>query len=99
MPVPFAEASLSPVEMPESFLGRGQLGERPSAPPLMTMHQLGSHDQFVVRSCNSTSAIVVYDLSYCILSCLFYHYDSSSAAADTPRSCSVQAMHVAIMGV
>lgn len=48
MPVPFAEASLSPAEMPESFLGRGQLGERPSAPPLMTMHQLGSHDQFVV---------------------------------------------------
>lgn len=48
MPVPFAEASLSPAGMPESFLGRGQLGERPRAPPLMTMHQLGSHDQFVV---------------------------------------------------
>ncbi|KAA6418503.1 MAG: DNA-binding phosphatase 1 [Trebouxia sp. A1-2] len=48
MPVPFAEASLSPSEMPESFLGRGQLGERPRAPALMTMHQLGSHDQFVV---------------------------------------------------
>ncbi len=77
MPVPFAEASLSPAEMPESFLGRGQLGERPSAPPLMTMHQLGSHDQFVVRSCSPTSAITVYDLSYCILSCLFYHCDSS----------------------
>ncbi|DBA83614.1 hypothetical protein WJX77_004133 [Trebouxia sp. C0004] len=48
MPVPFAEASPSSLEMPESFLGRGQLGERPSTLPLMTMHQLGSHDQFVV---------------------------------------------------
>jgi len=70
MPVPFAGARLSASEMPESFLGRGQLGERPSAPPLMTMHQLSSHDQFVVRSCCATCASVVYDLSNCILSCL-----------------------------
>ncbi len=77
MPMPFAEASLSPLEMPERFLGRGQLGERPSAPPLMTMHQLGSHDQFVVRPCCATCAFIVYDLSNCILSCQFYHCDSS----------------------
>ena len=77
MPVPFAEASLSPAGMPESFLGRGQLGERPRAPPLMTMHQLGSHYQFVVRSCSSTSAIIDCDLLYCVLSCLFYHCDST----------------------
>ena len=77
MPVPFAEASLSPAGMPESFLGRGQLGERPRAPPLMTMHQLGSHDQFVVRSCSSTSAIIDCDLLYCVLSCLFCHWDST----------------------
>ena len=72
MPVPFAGASLSASEMPESFLGRGQLGERPSAPPLMTMHQLSSHDQFLVRPCCATCAFAVYDLSNCILSCLFY---------------------------
>ena len=46
---PFANAGLPAMKQPESFLGRGQLGERPSALPSMTMHQLGDQAQFVVR--------------------------------------------------
>lgn len=49
MPTPFATASLPSADTPQGFLGRGLLGERPSIPPLLTMHQLGSQDRFVVR--------------------------------------------------
>lgn len=100
MPVPFAEASLSPSEMPESFLGRGQLGERPRAPALMTMHQLGSHDQFVVRSCSSTCATICTTCH--TASChaggaiVTAVQCSSFAAAADSRSSSVKTTHVAI---
>lgn len=102
MPMPFAGASLSPAEMLESFLGRGQLGERPSAPPLMTMHQLGHHDQFVVSPSRLTCAPVVCDLSNCILACLCCFVTAvqcSSFAAFDPCLCSVKTKHVATMGV
>lgn len=36
---------------PEGLLGRGPLGELPSVPPVMTVHQLSIQDQFVVSSC------------------------------------------------
>ena len=51
MPAPSPFASGNPPAAPvEGFLGRGPLGEVPSA-PLMTVHQLSSQDQFVVSSC------------------------------------------------
>ena len=46
---PFANAGLPAMKQAESFLGRGQLGERPSALPSMAMHQLGDQARFVVR--------------------------------------------------
>ena len=42
-----AENALSS-EPPEGLLGRGSLGEGPSVPPLMSVHQLSSQDQFLV---------------------------------------------------
>lgn len=50
-PSPFASGN-PPAGPPEGLLGRGPLGELPSVPPVMTVHQLSSHDQFVVSSCS-----------------------------------------------
>ena len=49
MASPFANSAMPSEAMPEGFLGRGTLGERPRAPPVMTVHQLNSQAQFVVR--------------------------------------------------
>ena len=45
---PFAASALPSAPAPQGFLGRGTLGERPRAPPLMTTHKLTSQAQFVV---------------------------------------------------
>ena len=45
---PFARAALPSAPAPQGFLGRGTLGERPRAPPMMTTHKLTSQAQFVV---------------------------------------------------
>lgn len=42
-----ADNPVSP-ELPEGLLGRGPLGESFSAPPLLSVHQLSSQDQFLV---------------------------------------------------
>ena len=50
-PSPFASGN-SQAAPPEGLLGRGPLGEVPSVPPMMTVHQLSSQDQFVVSTCS-----------------------------------------------
>ena len=49
-PSPFATHNPPPAGPPEGLLGRGPLGELTQAPPVMSVHQLTSQDQFVVSS-------------------------------------------------
>lgn len=48
MPVGGASSSRDPAALGHAFLGRGQSGQPSTAQPVMTLHQLGSQDQFVV---------------------------------------------------
>ena len=50
MPAPLASDMLSSDRLSEGLLGRGPLGDRPSARPLMTVHQLTRRDQFLVSA-------------------------------------------------
>lgn len=65
MPVGGASSSRDPAALGHAFLGRGQSGQPSTAQPIMTLHQLGSQDQFVVSPIvHSTAYMFQIDLWY-----------------------------------
>ena len=99
MPSLIATAPPAPAGAPEGLLGRDPLGEQSHATPVMSVHQLGSQDQFVVSSqiaslADTCTIVSIAKTCICGLVMPFSsqdHFVVSSHTALSPRTYSYEA--------